>query len=89
MTILRAILNKLHYLVSQLNFGSITYLDHDESVLPECRALHGEGLGRTGIGGGEVVLIISHCFVEILGSGRLTEKQNPTRTLIPRMRTLD
>jgi len=52
-----------------------TALDHDESVLPECRALHGEGLGRTGIGGGEVVLFISHCVVEILGSGRLTEKR--------------
>jgi len=51
-----------------------TALDHDESVLPECRALHGEGLGRTGIGGGEVILFISHC-VEILGSGRLTEKR--------------
>jgi len=52
-----------------------TALDHDESVLPECRALHGEGLGRTGIGGGEVILFISHCVVEILGSGRLTEKR--------------
>merc|ERR1712112_174430 len=36
-------------------------LDHDETVLPEGRALHGESLGRAGVGGGEVVFsIIGH-----------------------------
>ena len=50
----------------------VYYLDHNESSFAESRALHGEGLGRTGVGGSEVVLFISHCVVEILG--RLTGK---------------
>ena len=33
-------------------------LDNDEAVLPQCRALHGEGGGGTGIGALEGVLML-------------------------------
>ena len=40
-----------------------TPLQHDEPVLTQSRALHGEGRGRTGVGGVELGIFhgVSHC----------------------------
>jgi hypothetical protein len=46
-----------------------TALDHDVSVLPESRALHGEGGRRTGVGRVEGVLML-------LGRARLAFPDN-------------
>lgn len=37
--------------------GVLAYLQHDEAVLAKSRALHWEGGGGAGVGGGEVVVI--------------------------------
>ena len=38
----------------------LTYLDHDETSLPESRALHGEGRGCSGISSLEIETFLCH-----------------------------
>lgn len=49
-----------------------TVLDNDKAVLPQGRTLHGEGLGGTGIGALEGVLML--CAIESVRAGWLCEK---------------
>jgi hypothetical protein len=43
-------------------------LDHNETVLPQSRALHGEGSRGTGIGGLEGVLMLSRLLTKFQSS---------------------
>ena len=58
-----------------------TVLDDDETVLPQSRALHGEGKGGTGIGALEGVLML--CAIQSVHVRWLCEKW-PTRHLAGR-----
>jgi hypothetical protein len=50
----------------------VAYLDHDETVLAEGRALHGEGGGRTRITSLKIKSLICHFVIMELNLQRMT-----------------